>query len=77
MDKGREALLSGKVEMVDADLTSYFDMIPHRELLRPVAKRVRDGGMLRRIKAWLRAPLWKRATSAGYRPRCSLFYTQI
>ena len=40
MDTVRAALLSGKVEVVDADLSSYFDMIPHRELLQLVAKRV-------------------------------------
>lgn len=57
MDKVKEALLSGKVEVVDADLSSYFDLIPHRRLLRQVAKRVSDGSMLRLIKAWLRAPI--------------------
>jgi group II intron reverse transcriptase/maturase len=56
MDKVKEALLSGKVEVVDADLSSYFDLIPHRQLLRQVAKRVSDGSVLRLIKAWLRAP---------------------
>lgn len=57
MDTVREALLSGKEEVVDADLSSYFDPIPHHELLRLVAKRVSDGGMLRLIKEWLRAPI--------------------
>ena len=52
----RPDLLSGKVEVVDADLSSYFDLIPHRELLRLVAGRVSDGSVLRLIKAWLRAP---------------------
>ncbi|MCS6273103.1 MAG: transposase [Opitutus sp.] len=47
MDKVKEALLSGKVEVVDADLSSYFDLIPHRQLLRLVAKRVSDGSVLR------------------------------
>jgi len=46
MDAVRAALLSGKVEVVDADLSSYFDLIPHRELLRQVAKRVSDGSVL-------------------------------
>ena len=57
MDKVKEALLRGKVEVVDADLSSYFDMIPHRELLQLVAKRVSDGSVLRLIKTWLRAPI--------------------
>lgn len=53
----REALSSGKTEVVDADLTQYFDTIPHRELLRQVARRVSDGMILKLIKAWLRAPI--------------------
>jgi len=67
MDKVREALLSGKVEVVDADLSSYFDLIPHRPLLRLVAKRVSDGSMLRLIKAWLRAPIVDEDRKSGRR----------
>jgi RNA-directed DNA polymerase len=67
MDKVREALLSGKVEVVDADLTSYFDLIPHRQLLRQVAKRVSDGSVLRLIKAWLRAPIVEEDRDTGRR----------
>ena len=50
MHKVKEALLSGKVEVVDADLSSYFDMSPHREPLRLVTKRVSDGSVLGLIK---------------------------
>lgn len=67
MDKVKEALLSGKVEVVDADLSSYFDLIPHRQLLRQVAKRVSDGSMLRLIKAWLRAPIVEEDRDTGRR----------
>ena len=67
MDKVKEALLSGKVEVVDADLSSYFDMIPHRELLQLVAKRVSDGSVLRLIKAWLRAPIEEEDRGTGRR----------
>jgi RNA-directed DNA polymerase len=67
MDKVKEALLSGKVEVVDADLSSYFDLIPHRELLRLVAKRVSDGSLLRLIKAWLRAPIVEEDRETGCR----------
>jgi group II intron reverse transcriptase/maturase len=67
MDKVKEALLSGKVEVVDADLSSYFDLIPHRQLLRQVAKRVSDGSMLRLIKAWLRAPIVEEDRTSGCR----------
>jgi group II intron reverse transcriptase/maturase len=67
MDKVKEALLSGKVEVVDADLSSYFDLIPHRQLLRQVAKRVSDGSVLRLIKAWLRAPIVEEDRETGRR----------
>lgn len=67
MDKVREALLSGKVEVVDADLSSYFDLIPHRRLMRQVAKRVSDGSVLRLIKAWLRAPIVEEDRATGRR----------
>jgi len=67
MDKIKEALLSGKVEVVDADLSSYFDLIPHRQLLRQVARRVSDGSMLRLIKAWLRAPVVEEDRKTGRR----------
>jgi len=52
-----EAVRQGKTEIIDADLSKYFDMIPHRELMRQVARRVRDGSVLKLIKAWLRAPI--------------------
>lgn len=51
------ALRSGRTEVVDADLSKYFDTIPHAGLLRAVARRVKDGSVLRLIKLWLRAPI--------------------
>jgi len=53
----REALRMGKTEVVDADLAQYFDKIPHRKLMRQVARRVSDGMILKLIKGWLRAPI--------------------
>ncbi len=46
---------TGYGEVVDADLSSYFDSLPHAELLRSVARRVADGAMLHLIKMWLEA----------------------
>jgi group II intron reverse transcriptase/maturase len=48
---------TGHREIVDADLSSYFDTIPHAELMKSVARRVVDGAMLHLIKMWLEAPV--------------------
>ncbi len=59
-DAVREVVLllrSGYGETVDADLTSYFDTIPHAELLRSVARRIVDRRVLHLIKMWLEAPV--------------------
>ena len=48
---------TGHDEVVDADLSGYFDEIPHADLLRSVSRRVSDGSMLRLIKLWLTMPV--------------------
>jgi RNA-directed DNA polymerase len=51
------ALCDGYTDVVDADLSKYFDTIPHDQLMKSVARRVSDGKMLKLIKAWLKTPV--------------------
>ncbi len=44
-------------QVVDADLSGYFDTIPHSDLLKSIARRISDGQVLRLIKMWLQAPI--------------------
>jgi hypothetical protein len=53
-------LCRGYTDVVDADLSKYFDTIPHAELLRRVARRIVDRHVLRLIKMWLKAPIEER-----------------
>ena len=50
----------GYTDVVDADLSKYFDTIPHSDLLKSVARRIVDRHVLWLIKLWLRAPVEER-----------------
>ncbi len=50
-------LNTGHTEVIDADLSGYFDSIPHAELMKSVARRLSDRHMLHLIKMWLQAPV--------------------
>ena len=50
----------GYTDVVDADLSRYFDSIPHAELMKSVARRIEDRHVLRLIKLWLKAPIEER-----------------
>jgi len=53
----RNLLNGGYTQVVDADLSGYFDSIPHSELMRCLARRIVDGSMLHLLKMWLEAPV--------------------
>jgi len=50
-------LHSGYTEVVDADVSKYFDTIPHKELMRSVERRIADPKVLWLIRHWLKVPV--------------------
>lgn len=57
LDAIREALDAGMCWVIDADVTAYFDTIPHDRLMKTVAQRVVDRAMLALVKRFLEAPV--------------------
>lgn len=63
------ALLTGGYrEVVDADLSGYFDSIPHAELMRSLGRRIVDKALLHLMKMWLEMPV-EEEDKAGRRHR--------
>jgi len=56
-------LTRGHRDVVDADLSGYFDTIPHVELMKSVARRIVDGKVLHLLKMWLEAPVEEKDAS--------------
>jgi RNA-directed DNA polymerase len=64
-----QELKQGRTQVVDADLSKYFDTIPHAELMKSVARRVADKAVLHLVKMWLKVPVEERDEQG--RPRYS------
>jgi RNA-directed DNA polymerase len=60
IQKVHKLLCEGYDDVVDADLSKYFDTIPHSGLMQCVARRISDRDMLRLIKMWLKVPVEER-----------------
>jgi len=60
IQKVGELLQQGYTDIVDADLSKYFDNIPHAELMECVARRIVDRQMLHLIQMWLKVPVEER-----------------
>jgi RNA-directed DNA polymerase len=69
IQKVHKLLCKGYTDVVDADLSKYFDSIPHSELVQCVARRIVDRDMLRLIKMWLKVPVQERDENG--KPRVS------
>jgi RNA-directed DNA polymerase len=52
-----QALIEGYTQVVDADLSKYFDKIPHDDLMRSIALRIVDRAVLSLLKSWLQVPV--------------------
>jgi RNA-directed DNA polymerase len=61
------ALCAGHTEVVDADVSQYFDTIPHADLMTSLARRISDRKMLRLLKMWLKTPVAEQADRGGWR----------
>jgi RNA-directed DNA polymerase len=57
LDAIQSALEAGMYWVIDADVTAYFDTIPHDRLMKVVAERVVEGAMLALVKQFLEAPI--------------------
>src|SRR6266513_6539995 len=75
IQKGHELLQAGNTDVVDADLSKYFDTIPHRELIQCVARRIVDRDMLHLIKMWMKVPVEERTETVqeGEQPERLMF----
>jgi RNA-directed DNA polymerase len=60
-------LMAGYTAVVDADLSKYFDTIPHAELMKSVARRISDRHVLHLIKMWLTVPVEETDADGGKR----------
>lgn len=53
----RKNIKLGYNEVYDADISKYFDTIPHKELMEKVERRISDGSVVRLIRMWLKVPV--------------------
>ena len=58
-------LKAGRTEVFDADLSAYFDTIPHAKLMKVLALRISDSKVLHLIKLWLKSPMWEDGRLTG------------
>ena len=61
----RNRLKDGKTHVLDADLSKYFDSIPHTKLLRLITLRISDRNVIHLIKQWLKSPVIEEGKISG------------
>ena len=67
LEEIRQHLKAGRNEVYDADLSSYFDTIPHDKLMAAVERRIADRSVLKPIRTWLRCPVVEEANEGRKR----------
>jgi RNA-directed DNA polymerase len=67
IQKVHRLLCDGYTDVVDADLSKYFDTIPHAELMQCVARRIVERRTLHLIKMWLTSPVMERTGKGNWR----------
>jgi len=63
----REGLQAGLRVALDADLSNYFDTIPHDKLLACLQRRIADRSVLALIRKWLKCPIVENDVQGGGR----------
>lgn len=65
LEKIKKNLNAGRRAVYDADLSSYFDTIPHDKLMKCLEKRVTDRQVLKLIRMWLKMPVVEKKDKGG------------